>query len=92
MDEVKPDQEAICVIEEFIRRRFRVPDDDTFFGPEVNLWEAGYVDSAGAVELIVFLEEKFNVTLAEGVLFDPDFSQMSGIVRLLGRARATRAA
>jgi acyl carrier protein len=84
-------QDTSSVIEDFIRRRFRVRDDDSTFGTDVNLWEAGYVDSAGAVEMIAFLEETFDVTLPEGVLFDPDFGKISGMVRVLDKARASGA-
>lgn len=80
--------DVTSVIEQFIRHRFRVRDDDTLFDHEVNLWESGYVDSAGAVEMIAFLEETFDVSLPEGVLFDPDFTHISGMVRLLERAKS----
>ena len=43
-------------LEAFVRERFQVEEDDDFFTPDVNLWEEGYVDSAGVVELIAYLE------------------------------------
>jgi acyl carrier protein len=72
-------------VEEYVRSRFRVRPDDEVFTRDVNLWEAGYVDSAGAVEMIAFLERTFAVTLPEEVLFDPDFTHVRGIARLIAR-------
>jgi acyl carrier protein len=72
-------------VEEFVRARFRVRADDDLFTRDVNLWEAGYVDSAGAVEMIAFLERTFAITLPEEILFDPDFTHIRGIARLVAR-------
>lgn len=88
MNDSGSNKSTISVIEEFIRHRFRVREDDALFDTEVNLWENGYVDSVGAVETIAFLEETFQVALPEGVLFDPDFTHISGMARLLDRAKA----
>ena len=74
------------VVEDFVRQRFLVRPDDAFFGREVNLWDAGYVDSAGVVEMIAFLEQRFDTSLPEEVLFDPDFTTIRGIARLIQKA------
>lgn len=79
---MKP-EEVENVVEEFVRKRFLVRPDDDYFGREVNLWETGYVDSAGVVEMIAFLEQRFDTQLPEEVLFDPDFTNIRGIARLL---------
>ncbi|HEY8944913.1 MAG TPA: acyl carrier protein [Polyangiaceae bacterium] len=83
MPNSRSEQETTSIIESFIRRRFRVQDDDESFGVDVNLWEAGYVDSAGAIEMIAFLEETFGITLPEDVLFDPEFAHIRGMARML---------
>jgi acyl carrier protein len=80
------------IVEEFIRTRFRVRSDDDHFSRDVNLWEEGYVDSAGVVEMIAFLEKTFAVTLPEEVLFDPDFTFVRGIARLIAKQQAAQAA
>lgn len=74
-------------IEAFIRRRFAVPPADPYFARDVHLWEHGYVDSSGAVELIMFVENTFHVALPEDVLFDPSFATIDGIAELVERAR-----
>jgi acyl carrier protein len=72
-------------VERFIRSRFRVRTDDDHFSRDVNLWEDGYVDSAGVVEMIAFLEKTFVIKLPDEVLFDPDFTYIRGIARLIGK-------
>jgi acyl carrier protein len=84
--------EVTAEVERFIRSRFRVRADDTFFSRQVNLWEEGYIDSTGAVELIAFLEQTYQIRLAEEVLFDPDFTHVQGIGRLVDRAVQEQAA
>ena len=72
-------------IEDFIRDRFVVEANDEFFNHEINLFEEGYVDSAGVIEVIAFLEETFALTLPEDVLFDTSFSSIDGMaVRVAG--------
>jgi acyl carrier protein len=84
--------QVVQIVEQFIRTRFRVRPDDARFTPEVNLWEEGYLDSTGAVEMITFIEQTFSVQLPEEVLFDPGFTHISGISRLVAQAVASQAA
>jgi acyl carrier protein len=70
-------------IETFIRGRFEVPEGDARFTRTVNLWEDGYVDSMGVVEVIEFLEQTFGVRIPETVLFSPDFTHIDGIARIV---------
>lgn len=82
------EEQIARVVEDFVRARFQVGEDDDAFGVDVNLWEEGYVDSTGAVELIVFLEQTYCIRLPEEVLFDPDFTCIRGIARLVARTAA----
>lgn len=68
-------------IERFVRDRFQIPANDTLFSRQVNLWEEGYVDSLGVVEVIEFLERQFSIKLPEEVIFAPDFTNIDGIAR-----------
>jgi len=70
-------------LEDFIRQRFQIREGDTAFSRGVDLWDDGYVDSTGVVEMIVFLEESFALTLPEAVLFSPEFRNIDGIARLV---------
>ena len=80
----RPDVEAIASdLEAFLRQSFLIPEDDRHFTRSVNLWEEGYVDSAGVVETIVHLERRWNVRLPEELIFDPRFTHVDGIARIV---------
>jgi acyl carrier protein len=70
-------------IEVFIRRQFRLPDEDPRFSRDVHLFEAGYVDSAGVIELILFIESNFGVTLGDEHIFSDQFTSINGIAGIL---------
>ncbi len=72
-------------LEAFVRERFQVEEDDDFFTPDVNLWEEGYVDSAGVVELIAYLEDSYTIQIPRSMLFDPGFTSVDGIAERIVR-------
>lgn len=49
----------------FIRDRFKVPENDQDFNDDVHLFDYGYVDSFGAVELTSFVEKTFGTKITE---------------------------
>jgi D-alanine--poly(phosphoribitol) ligase subunit 2 len=49
----------------FVQERFGIPKDDSDFNDEVNLFNYGYIDSFGAVELTSFIESQFSIRLTE---------------------------
>jgi acyl carrier protein len=73
--------EVAADLEAFIRERFEVADDDPRFHRGIHLWEEGYVDSTGAVEVIAYLEERYHLTLPDDVLYDPEFTTIDGMAR-----------
>ena len=77
--------EVVRNLESFVRTHFRVKSDDKYFNVDVNLWEEGYVDSTGAIEMIAHLESTYGIALSQEVLFDPDFTTVRGIGRLVVR-------
>ncbi len=66
-------------IETFIRKEFRVIPDDPQFSWDAHLFELGYVDSVGVVELIAFIESTFRVKLADEHIFSERFTTINGI-------------
>jgi D-alanine--poly(phosphoribitol) ligase subunit 2 len=82
--------EVVANLESFIRAHFRVKPDDQYFTVDVNLWEEGYVDSTGAIEMIAYLESTYGIALSQEVLFDPDFTTVRGIGRLVERTLQQR--
>ena len=71
--------EIAGTIEGFIRREFRVMNDDDRFSRGVHLYESGYVDSVGVVELIAFIESTFHVQLGDEHIFNGQFTTINGI-------------
>jgi acyl carrier protein len=70
-------------LERFIRKHFRVSDDDPRFSTTVDLYEGGFVDSVGVVELLAFIDDAFGVEVPEGELLSQDFSTVEGIARIV---------
>jgi len=70
-------------IERFIRERFQIAEAESGFTRDVNLWEEGYVDSLGVVEVIAYLEKRFCVKLPEEVIFSPEFTNIDDIARFV---------
>lgn len=70
-------------VEAYVRTRFSVPANDAVFTRTVDLFEEGYVDSTGLVELIAHVEQLYAIRLPEEALFDPSFSHIDGIARVV---------
>lgn len=51
-------------ISEFIRERFEIGDDPDFDN-DVHLFNEGFVDSFGAVEIVHFIEQTYNVQITQ---------------------------
>ena len=49
----------------FVRGRFAIPEDDPDFNDEIDLFNYGYIDSFGAVDLISFIANRFSVQLTD---------------------------
>jgi acyl carrier protein len=81
------EEEIADELETFLRESFQIPPDDAWFTRDVDLWEEGYVDSKGVVEVIAFLEETFGVTIPDEVLFAPEFTRVNGIAQLVAKLR-----
>jgi acyl carrier protein len=75
--------EIAAVIEAFIRRQFRIVDADVGFTRDAHLFESGYVDSAGVVELIMFVGTTFGVDLDDDQVFSDQFTSINGIADIV---------
>lgn len=52
----------------FIQEHFKVPPNDQDFSDDVHLFDYGYVDSFGAVELTTFVKNQFGVEIKDNDL------------------------
>ena len=83
------EQDVAAAVEEFARREFSIKPSDRRFDRTVDLFEDGYVDSVGVIELIGFLERTFVIEIPEEDLFSPEFSTIDGIARIVARNRSS---
>jgi acyl carrier protein len=56
------------VLRSFIRTRFNVPQEDADFNDDVHLFDYGYVDSFGAVDLNTYVQETFSIKVNQSDL------------------------
>ena len=49
----------------YIRENYRVPQDDPDFSDTVHIYDYGFVDSFGSVQLKTFIESKYSVQLSQ---------------------------
>jgi acyl carrier protein len=62
---------------------FQLQDDD-------NIFKLGFVDSSFAMQLVVFIEENFEVTITDADLEIANFSSISRMRRLVEEKRKGR--
>jgi methoxymalonate biosynthesis acyl carrier protein len=67
-DDAVMTQPVMDELRKFVREKYKVADNDRDFSDEINLFDYGYVDSFGAVELIAFVENTFNIKIPESDL------------------------
>lgn len=49
----------------FIMRYADIPEDDPDFTDDVDLFDYGYVDSLGATEILLYLEDTFHISITQ---------------------------
>jgi len=52
-------------LKNYIRQNYRIAQDDPDFNDSVHLYDYGYVDSFGSVQLKAFIESKFTVQFSQ---------------------------
>jgi D-alanine--poly(phosphoribitol) ligase subunit 2 len=82
-------QESIANrVEAFVRTQFQVDPNDDDFGRTVDLYDRGYVDSVGFVELLAFLGKEFRVEIPEEDLLSDEFLTIDGVAIIVARHSA----
>jgi len=72
----------------FVLSNYYVPAADAI-ADETSLFEGGYVDSTGVLELIVFIEGTFGVTVADAETVPENLDSIARIAAFVERKRAT---
>lgn len=56
--------EVSTALEKFVRDLSDTDPSDEFFGPDVDLFDYGYLDSFGIVNMIEFVDRRYRVDLS----------------------------
>jgi D-alanine--poly(phosphoribitol) ligase subunit 2 len=72
-------------VETFVRTQFEVDPNDDDFDRTVDLYDRGYIDSVGFVELLAFLVKEFRVEIPEEDLLSDEFLTIDGIAIIVAR-------
>ncbi len=67
----------------FIRERAGVKADDVDFGPTVDLFDYGYLDSFATVEMIERVQERFGVDLGTVDFYGENIRSIDAIAALI---------
>ena len=61
-------EEIKKILRDYIVERYAIPAGDADFTDDVHLFDYGYVDSFGAVDLVSFVQEALGITISQGDL------------------------
>ncbi len=70
-------------LEEFVRTRYSISAHDHGFTRDVDLFDLGYVDSIGLVELLAFINRSFDVKIEDDDLLLDEFSTIDGMAEII---------
>ena len=64
-------------IRDYISRNFLFSDKGFQYGDDASFLEEGIIDSLGIIELVTFVEKKFNISVADHELLPTNFDSVS---------------
>lgn len=76
-------------VRSLIEDNFLFREDRSALSNTESLIDAGLIDSTGILELVAFLEERFNIEIADADLVPDNFDSIDRIVAYVARMRAT---
>ncbi len=75
----------------FVRANFDVSADDPDFGPDVHLFDYGYLDSFGAQKLITHIESTYKIKISDNDLVKFPLNTLNEISKfVIDRQAGTR--
>ena len=54
-----------AIIDEELRALCQIESDDPDYGEDLDLFDAGYLDSLGSMKLMAFLEDRFAIEISQ---------------------------
>jgi acyl carrier protein len=85
-----PSPPESAAIRAFITRHFYVVDP-TALGDDTSLMEEGIVDSTGMLDLILFIEREFGLTVDDSALVPQNLDSIGRIAAFVARKQAAKA-
>lgn len=76
-------QEITNIIFVYVRNHFNIGDDPDYT-TDVNLFDYGFVDSLGATEILLFLEDQFHVAISQKDIVLYPMSTIEEIAAVVG--------
>jgi len=76
-----------AVIKKFIAKNFLFSDDESIVGEDQSLMSSGTLDSTGILELIMFVEEKFEVKVADEEMLPENFDSVNAIAAYIAQKK-----
>lgn len=68
----------INAVKEFIIENFLFGEEEQLM-PDTDFFDKGIIDSTGVIELVSFLEEKFNITIDDDELIPQNLSSLNKV-------------
>jgi len=75
-------------VRQFLRDNFPLSADGVVLSSDDSLIEVGVIDSTGVLELIGFIEERYEVTIADEEVLPENLDSIASITRFVGEKRA----
>lgn len=76
------------VLRKFIQMNYEIAADDESFSNDVHLFDYGYINSFGAVELMLFLEQQFGIEVSDEDMVSRSLNTINDIATFVeGRKR-----
>lgn len=75
-------------VREFILSNYLFTDDATKLNDTESLMQSGTMDSTGILELIMFLEERFGIKVADDEMIPANLDSVANVVAFIERKRA----
>lgn len=86
---VMPSPEAIeQEVRQFLKDNFPLSADGVDLGGDDSLIEVGVIDSTGVLELIGFIEERYQVEIADEEVLPENLDSIANIIRFVGEKTA----
>jgi acyl carrier protein len=87
---VMPSPDAIeQEVRQFLRDNFPLSADGVALDSEDSLIEVGVIDSTGVLELIGFIEERYELTIADEEVLPENLDSIANITRFVGEKTAS---